>query len=127
MPVSLGSVQLRIMRVLWEEGEATARRITDVMGESSTIAHSTVQTLLRQLEAKKAVTHEMRDRTFVFRPLVAESEVSRSAAQDLLSRVFQGSISGLVAHLLESEKVSPDEIARLRALVDEKAKEEGAS
>lgn len=123
MRISLGSVQLRIMRVLWDEGEATARRITDVLSQSSPIAHSTVQTLLRKLEAKRAVAHEQRDRTFVFRPLVAESEVTRTAAQDLLTRVFQGSISGLVAHLLESEEVTPDEMKRLRALVDAKSKE----
>ena len=47
MPISLGSVQLRIMRVLWDEGEVTARRITDVLSQAAPIAHSTVQTLLR--------------------------------------------------------------------------------
>ena len=120
---SLGTVQLRIMRVLWDEGEVTARQITEAMSESKPIAHSTVQTLLRQLEAKKAVAYEKRDRTFVFRPLVADDDVSRSAAHDLLSRVFQGSISGLVGHLLDSEPVPPDELARLRVLVDAKSKE----
>ncbi len=123
MAMTMGSVQLRIMRVLWNEGEATARRISDALAP---VAHSTVQTLLRKLEKKGAVAHERRDRTFVFRPLVAESEVTRSAAQDLVARVFQGSISGLVAHLLEHEEVAPAEMARLRALVEAKAREEGA-
>jgi BlaI family penicillinase repressor len=111
------------MRVLWEENEATARRITEVLGEETPIAHSTVQTLLRQLEAKRAVVHERSDRTFVYRALIAEGDVSRSVAQDLLSRVFQGSISGLVAHLLDNESVSPDEIRRLRELIDSKSTE----
>jgi BlaI family transcriptional regulator, penicillinase repressor len=123
MAINLGSVQLQIMRVLWSEGEASARRITEVLSESKEIAHSTVQTLLRQLEAKKAVAHEQRDRTFVFRALVKESEVSRTAAQDLLTRVFQGSISGLVSHLLDSEDISESEMNRLRKLVREKTQE----
>jgi BlaI family transcriptional regulator, penicillinase repressor len=123
MAISLGSVQLRIMRVLWDDGEATARRITDALSQTSPIAHSTVQTLLRKLENKRAVAHERRERTFIFRPLVAESEVTRSAAQDILTRVFQGSISGLVAHLLESDDVTPEEMKELRALVDAKSKE----
>lgn len=122
MSISLGHLQLRIMRVLWDEGEATARRITEVLSESSFTAHSTVQTLLRMLEDKKAVTHERRDRTFVFRALIAESEVSRSVAQDLLARVFQGSVTGLVSHLLESEDVSPEEMKRLQSLVERKAR-----
>lgn len=123
MPISLGTVQLKIMRVLWDEGEATARQITDSLSQSMPIAHSTVQTLLRKLEAKSAIEHVKQERTFVFRPLIAEGEVTRSAAQDLLSRVFQGSISGLVAHLLEGEDVSPQEMKRLRELVDRKAEE----
>ena len=123
MPLSLGKLQHRIMRVLWDEGEAPARRITEVLNRTSPVAHSTVQTLLRKLEKKRAVAHEKRERTFVYLPLVAESRVTRSAAHDLLSRVFQGSVSGLVAHLLESDEVTPEEMKRLRALVDAKSKE----
>jgi BlaI family penicillinase repressor len=111
------------MRVLWDQGEATARHITEVMNASAPTTHSTVQTLLRQLETKGAIAHERRDRTFVYRPLIAETAVGRSMAKDVLDRVFQGSISGLVAHLLDNEEVPPDEIARLRTLVDEKMKE----
>lgn len=119
----IGSVQLRIMRVLWDEGEATARRIGEVMSNSGPIAHSTVQTLLRQLESKGAVAHEKKERTFVFRALIQEADVSRSAAQDLLDRVFRGSLSGLVAHLLDNEEVSDEEMRLLRQIVDAKAKE----
>lgn len=123
MSIRLGSVQLRIMRVLWAKGEATAREITEELAQSETIAHSTVQTLLRKLETKGAVEHVRRDRTFYFRPLIVEHQVSRSAAHDLLSRVFQGSVVGLVANLLDHEEVSPEELARLRALIDEKTGE----
>lgn len=124
MAMTLGNVQLRIMRVLWREGEIPARRISEVLGESSSIAHSTVQTLLRKLEAKGAVTHELRDRTFYYRATIAESEVTRSAAQELLSRLFQGSLSGLVEHLLDHEEVPEEEMARLRELVRQKSEEE---
>ena len=124
MAITLGNVQFRIMRVLWDDGEATARRVTDRLNEAGPIAHSTVQTLLRKLETKRAVAHERRDRVFVFRPLVGEHEVTRSAAQELLGRLFQGSISGLVAHLLEDEAVSDEEMRRLRALVDAQARKE---
>jgi BlaI family penicillinase repressor len=112
------------MRVLWDEGDATARRIGEVMSAESPIAHSTVQTLLRQLESKGAVVHEKQDRTFVFRAVVREEDVSRSAAQDLLDRVFRGSLSGLVAHLLDNENVSDDEMRLLRKVIEEKTKGE---
>ena len=117
-PPRLGKVQLQIMQVLWERGEATAREITDALNQSAPIAHSTTQTLLRKLEDKGAVAHESRDRVFVFRPLSRQSEISESAARDLLTRVFGGSVYGLVSHLLKHEHISDDEMRRLRALID---------
>ena len=117
IPRKLGKVQLEIMRVLWQRGQATAREITDALSEHN-IAHSTVQTLLRKLEAKGAVTHEIEERTFIFLPLYREVEVTKSATRDLLVRLFGGSVSGMVAHLLKHEKVSRDELARLRKLID---------
>src|SRR4051794_3766081 len=94
----LGKVQLRIMQILWERGQATAREITDALSRTEPIAHSTVQTLLRKLEAKGAVTHDVAERTFVFRALCQRSEVTESATRDLLTRLFDGSVYGLVAH-----------------------------
>ncbi len=115
----LGKVQLQIMQILWERGEATAREVTEALNAAEPVAHSTTQTLLRKLEAKNAVAHTVKDRVFVFRPLSEEADVSESAARDLLTRVFGGSVYGLVSHLLKHEAISSDERLRLRALIDE--------
>src|SRR5262245_15389559 len=108
--VRLGKVQLEIMQILWERGQTTARAITDVLARSRTIAHSTVQTLLRKMEAKGAVTHDVEDRTFVYRPLSQQVEVRQTAARDLLTRVFNGSVYGLMSHLLQHEPISREEL-----------------
>lgn len=118
----LGRVQLLIMQVLWERGRATAREITDAINASEPIAHSTVQTLLRGLEEKRAVSHEAQDRTFVFFPLVQEHEFKQSATRDLVERVFGGSAGSLVAHLLKSENVSREEIEEIRKLINRRSK-----
>ena len=114
----LGKVQLEIMRILWQRGRATAREITEEMGQSQRVAHSTVQTLLRQLQAKGAVTYDVEDRTFVYRPLYQQSEVAETATRDLLARLFNGSVYSLMAHLLKHEEISGDDLARLRELID---------
>ena len=93
--VQLGRMQFRIMRVLWDRGRASARDITDAIGAGEPVAHSTVQTLLRQLEAKGAVGHEEQGRTFVFFPLLKEDKVKRTATRDLLERVFGGNVGSL--------------------------------
>ena len=119
----LGRVQLLIMQVLWNKGEATAREITDAMNLIEPIAHSTVQTLLRGLEDKQAVDHRAAERTFVFFPLVKEDDFKNSATQELLSRVFRGKTKDLVAHLLADEGVSSAELAEIRKLINSKVQE----
>lgn len=114
----LGRVQFGIMQVLWRRGAATAREITDEMNREKPIAHSTVQTLLRKLEAKGAVVHDVVERTFVFRALSQESEVQVAAARELLARAFNNSALGLVAHLLKHEPISPQEMEQLRAMIE---------
>ena len=89
----LGRMQLRIVQVLWERGRSTAREITDALNETEPVAHSTVQTLLRTLEEKGAVDHDVEGRTFVFYPVVQEDKVRRSATRDLLRRLFDGNVA----------------------------------
>ena len=118
-PSGLGKVQLQIMQILWARGQATARDITEELNRHKPTAHSTVQTLLRKLEAKGAVTHTLEERTFVFRPVPQEAEVTTTATRDLLSRVFNNSVYGLVSHLIQHEKISREEMQRLRELIGE--------
>jgi len=118
----LGRVQLLIMQVLWENGRTTAREITDSINDVEPIAHSTVQTLLRGLEEKGAVSHDCEGRTFVFFALVKEAQFKQSATSDLVQRVFGGKAASLVSHLLKNEKVSAKEIDEIRKLIDQKSK-----
>jgi len=123
--IRVGAVQTRILRVLWDKGEATAREITDELTRERPIAHSTVQTLLRKLEAKNAVAHKTSDRTFYFRALVSAEQVTGSATRELLSRVFSGSAHDLVAHLVRHERISRKELDHIRKLIDEAEDAEG--
>ena len=126
--IRLGRVQLRIMQVLWDRREASAREVTDALNRDGAVAHSTVQTLLRQMEAKGAVGHRADDRTFVYFPLVDAPSVTRGATRDLIERVFGGSAAGLIAHLLKEERIPPAELRQIRKLIDgKKASEEGHS
>ena len=117
---SFGRQQLRIMQVLWDRGRANARQITDALSEDKDVAHSTVQTLLRQLEGKGAVGHDVAGRTFVFFPTVKAERVCARRTSDFVDHMFAGSPSGLVAYLLKHERISRRELDRIRRLIDEK-------
>jgi predicted transcriptional regulator len=120
--IQLGRMQLRMMQVIWKAGRCTAREITAAMNAEEPTAHSTVQTLLRTLEDKGAVAHEVEGRTFIFYPLVREDQVRQDATADLVERVFGGSAGSLVSYLLKSGKVSRKELDEIRRLIDAERK-----
>src|SRR5450631_1652653 len=116
--VKLGKVQLFIVQYLWTVVEATARDISDRVAAEFHLSHSTVQTLLRKLEKKGAVTHTERDRVFVYTALVRQDVMEESSTRDFLSRVFRGSAAGLVSHMLEHESFTREELDQIRLLID---------
>ena len=118
--LKMGKVQFRIMQVLWSRGRANAREITEDLNEISPIAHSTVQTLLRKLEQKGTVDHDIEDRTFIFYALVDRRNVTKYAYKEFVDRLFSGSASGLIAYLIKSEEIPAEEFEEIRSLIDER-------
>ena len=116
----LGDLQLRIMRIVWKRGEATVAEVMDELGRASRLAYTTVATMLRKMEARGLVRHRVEGRTFIYEPLVGEAQVSRKMTDHLLERLFQGSLSGMVSHLLSTHEVSADELDELERLIAER-------
>lgn len=121
--VKLGKIQLVIVQYLWTVGEATARDISEHVANEHGLSHSTVQTLLRKLEKKGAITHTERDRVFYFTPLVKRDEVEESSTREFLNRVFRGSAAGLVSHMLQHESFTRQELDDLRQLIEKNQQE----
>ena len=116
----LGDLQLRIMKILWLRDEAT---VTDVLGDltgASELAYTTVATMLRKMEAKGLVTHRIEGRSFIYRARVKEEEVTRTMADHFVERLFEGSLTEVVSHLLSTREVSKDELETLERLIAER-------
>jgi predicted transcriptional regulator len=116
-PLRLGDLQLSILKVLWERGEAAVGDVHDALDRSTPLAYTTVATMLRKMEARGLVEHREDGRRFVYRPLVREEVVSRGMAVDVLDRLFEGSLADMVSHLLEHRKVDDDELRRIERLI----------
>ena len=78
--------------------------------------------MLRKMEDRGLVRHQEEDRRFIYEAAVSEEDVTRSMADDLVDRLFQGSLSEAVSHLLETRDVSRRELARLEQLIQERKK-----
>jgi BlaI family transcriptional regulator, penicillinase repressor len=117
----LGDLQLRIMKVFWQRGEAT---VADVLTEagSNNLAYTTIATMLRKMEAKELLTHRIEGRTFIYRARVKEEEVTRTMADHFVERLFEGSLTEVVSHLLSTRDVSRDELETLERLIVQRKK-----
>ena len=119
----LAELQLAIMQVLWERGEATVAEVRQALCESRPLAYTTVGTMLAKMEKKGQVTHRSDGRVNVYRPSVGQERVRRSMVSDLARRLFAGDVTEMVSHLLDGCDVSDDELARLKDLIRQKQKE----
>jgi BlaI family penicillinase repressor len=113
----LGTLQLRIMKVLWGRSEATVAQVLEAVSSDSEFAYTTVATMLRKMEVKGLVKHRVFNRTFIYKAAIGEQEVTKSMSNDFLDRLFEGSLSDMVSHLLTSRDVSDDELATLEAVI----------
>lgn len=114
---SVGDLQLAIMTVLWEEGEATVARVHERLHPARRLAHSTIATMLRKMEARGLVDHRQDGRQFVFKPLRDRAEIHRGMVGQLVDRLFSGDPLALVDHLIREGEVGFDDLEALRERV----------
>jgi len=119
----LGDLQLRIMRVLWDGGTAGVAEVQEEL-EGEPLAYTTVATMLRKMEQRGLVSHREQGRRFIYEPAVSEEDVTRSMADDMVDRLFEGSLSATVTHLLRTREVSVDELDRLEWLINQRKQQE---
>jgi predicted transcriptional regulator len=115
--------ELEILTVLWERGPSTVRDVHESLGARGT-GYTTVLKLLQIMSEKGLVSRDEARRAHVYAPRLPAAQTQRQLVRDLLDRAFGGSATKLVMHALAARKASPDEIARIRRMLDDL--EEGA-
>jgi predicted transcriptional regulator len=113
----LGELQFAILRVLWQKGEATVAEVHEALDDRG-LALTTIATMLRKMEDKRAVRHRENGRQFVYRAVPAQEQVHRSMVGDLVEKLFDGDPLQLVNHLLRTGEIAPAELAELRARLE---------
>ncbi|MBV8645587.1 MAG: BlaI/MecI/CopY family transcriptional regulator [Candidatus Eremiobacteraeota bacterium] len=113
----LTDAELRLMEVLWDRGPARVGDVVDSLAQPP-LSYSTVLTTLRILERKGYVAHDQADRAYVYRALVAREAAADRAVGHLVKKFFADSPVELALQLVEKDRPSDDELARLRALVE---------
>jgi len=110
--------ELEILGVLWNRGPSTVREVHEELRERR-VGYTTVLKLLQIMAEKGLVNRDESERAHVYRARLARDQAERQLVGDLVERAFGGSASRLVLRALSSRSASPEEIERIRELLDE--------
>jgi BlaI family transcriptional regulator, penicillinase repressor len=112
-----------VMRVVWQMGPVGAAEvIADVLPQTGW-SHRTARTLLNRLVKKGALRAEMVDGRNIYRAKVAQSQCVRQESRSFLNRVFDGDAGRMLVHFVQNEKITPEQIKQLKALLNAKQQE----
>ena len=114
---SLTPLELEIMTVLWESGPANVQAVQGRLTGRS-LAYTTVQTMLNVLHRKGRVKRRLKDRAYIYQPIVTRQKAVSHAVGEMINRFFGGSADSLVLSLVETHKLTPQRLAELQKLVE---------
>lgn len=117
MTVKLFDSELKVMDVLWREGDSTAKHISDVLKEEVGWNMNTTYTLIKRCIKKGAIRRS--EPNFMCHALIPKEEVQEAETNELINKIYDGSADKLFAALLGRKKLSPEQIARLKQIVGE--------
>jgi BlaI family transcriptional regulator, penicillinase repressor len=111
--------ELAILQVLWQSGRATRRQIVDALYPGGGESHyATVQKLLERLEAKGFVRHRREGNVLIFSAAVDRETMIGRRLRDVADKLCDGSVTPLLTHLVRAQRLTPDEVDELQALLD---------
>ncbi len=117
MTVKLFDSELKVMDVLWREGDSTAKHISDVLKEEVGWNMNTTYTLIKRCIKKGAIRRS--EPNFMCHALIPKEEVQEAETNELINKIYDGSADKLFAALLGRKKLSPEQIVRLKQIVGE--------
>ena len=117
--VALSEAEWKVMEELWDRESATGRELCERLEKRCGWNRSTTLTLLRRMEAKRAVAASHTGGVKTFSPLLRREEAALKETQSFLSRVYHGSLSMMVSTLSQKQALSQREIDELYALLKE--------
>ena len=119
----ISEAEFEVMKIVWKYAPISTNEITEKLTQISSWSPKTIQTLIKRLVSKKALTYEKQSRVFVYTPLVKEDEYIRQESNSFLKRYYNGNITSMLASYIEDDKLSEEDIASLRNLLSNRSEE----
>lgn len=111
--LALSPLENAVMQIVWNDQPLTAEIVREKMDKTHGLKASTVRTLLRRLEEKGYVTHDVDGRTYIYRAVVEQTNVAASAVRSIVDKFCAGSVENLLVGLVDDKQISPERLKEL--------------
>ena len=111
--------ELTILRILWDNGPSTVRRVNEAMSKDDNTGYTTTLQLMQIMTEKGLLVRDESQYKHVYRPAFTEQRTQKQLVSDLLERAFSGSAEKLVMRALSAKKDPAKELARIRKMLEE--------
>ena len=116
----ISEAEYEVMKIVWKYAPVSTNEITEKLLRTTAWSPKTIQTLIKRLVAKGALTYEKQSRMFVYTPLINENEYVRQESSSFLKRFYYGNITTMLSAYITDEKLSKEEIEQLRSILEKK-------
>lgn len=118
----ISEAEFEVMKIVWKSAPINTNEITERLLKTTSWSAKTIQTLIKRLVTKGALTYKKQGRVFVYTPFVKEDEYINQESNSFLKRFYDGDISAMLSAYLENNQLSETEIRHLRSILSKNSK-----
>src|SRR4029079_9240354 len=120
---SLTPVELELMEILWKIHSGTVRDVMSHLPKDRALAYTSVSTILRILQQKEILIAEKAGKQHIYIPAFSKQTFASHSVNKMVNQIFSGDSAALVAHLMDKNELSIDEISKIQKLLNVKKKQ----
>lgn len=121
----ISEAEFEVMKIVWKYAPISTNEITEKLLRTTSWSPKTIQTLIKRLVNKGALTYEKQSRVFIYTPVVDEKEYIGQESNTFLKRYYDGDITAMLSAYIENDKLSETEINNLRSLLSKRKQKGG--
>ena len=110
--------ELEILQILWDKGPASVRAVNELLNEHREVGYTTTLKIMQIMTEKSLVTRDTKTRTHIYHAAAQEGETQNNLLDKFLHKTYKGCVKSLVLQALGKEKASKEELAELKALIE---------
>lgn len=113
----ISEAEFQVMKIVWEHAPVSTNQVTESLTQTTKWSPKTIQTMLKRLVQKKALTYEKEGRVFIYTSLFGQEEYVNQESRHFLQRFFNGSMTSMLASFLDTETLTRQDLEELKDLI----------